>query len=176
MKRVLLMLLMVSACGFAVAQDRIQWMRFEDAIAACEKKPKKIFVDVYTDWCGWCKRMDQTTFLNAAVVKYMNENFYAVKFDAEYRDTVVFQGYPFVYVPGPNGGRGAHQLAAAMLQNRLSYPSYVIFNEEQKLLQVIPGYQEAQSFLPLLHYFGEDAFKNTSWADFQQAFSARGNQ
>ena len=164
-------MLLVMSVG-ANAQDKIKWMDFEDAVAACQKKPKKIFVDVYTNWCGWCKRMDQTTFADPEVVKYMNENYYAVKFDAERRDTVRFYDQDFVFVP-TQGGKGVHQLAAAMLQNNMSYPSYVLFTEDLKLIQVIPGYQEAEKFLPILHFFGEDAFKTSSWDVFSTEYAKR---
>jgi thioredoxin-related protein len=148
----------------------IQWMGFEEAVAASEKQPKKIFIDVYTEWCGWCKKMDKTTFVDPAVAKYMNENYYPVKFDAESSEPVHYKGVEFVKVMQAPG-KGVHQLAAALLQNKLSYPSYVLLDEEQKLLQVIPGYQEAKMFLPILHFFGDDAYKTTPWADYYESFS-----
>ena len=167
----MLILLLFIIGTTAVAQEKIKWMDFEEAVAACEKHPKKIFIDVFTDWCGWCKKMDQTTFADSLVASYMNKHYYAVKFNAERTDTVRFQGYDYVYVPNPNGKKGIHQLAAAMLQNKLSYPSYVLFNEECKLLQVIPGYQKTEAFLPILHYFGEDAFQTTPWKEFVETYS-----
>lgn len=165
MKKWIVVLLVLTSAA-AVAQEKIQWMDFEEAMAACSANPKKVFVDVYTGWCGWCKRMDQTTFQDPAVVKYMNENYYAVKFDAERADTVRFMGHAFVPGVSQFGRKPTHQLAAAMLQNKLSYPSYVIFNEKQQLIQVIPGYQEAKNFLPILHFFAEDAFLTKTWKDF----------
>jgi thioredoxin-related protein len=171
MRKWLVLAALVTGSLLAGAQEKIQWMGFQEAVEACRQQPKKIFVDVYTDWCGWCKRMDQTTFADAEVVKYMNEHYYAVKFDAERNDTVRFQGYDFVCVKQPGKSKGVHQLAAAMLQNKMSYPSYVIFNEELKIIQVIPGYQETQRFLPIIQFFGEDAFKTTSWQDFIEARS-----
>lgn len=166
----MLILLMLFATVTVMAQEKIQWMDFEKAVAACEKQPKKIFVDVYTDWCGWCKKMDQTTFADTSVAKYMNEHYYAVKLNAESTDTVRFNGYEYVYVPNPNGKKGIHQLAAAMLQNKMSYPSYVLFNEELKVIQVIPGYQKTDAFLPIIQYFGEDAYLNTPWKEFVENY------
>lgn len=141
-------------------------MSFEEAVKLNETAPKKIFIDVYTDWCGWCKRMDQTTFQDTAVIKYMNENYYAVKFDAEMSDTIVFGGYTYVNEGGVNGRRGTHQLAAAMLQGRLSYPSYVFMNENNQLLTVAPGYMDAKDIMPVLSYFATDAFKKQSFNDY----------
>lgn len=157
--------------SMSMAQGKVKWMDFEKAVAECEKTPKKIFIDVYTDWCGWCIRMDQTTFCDSAVASYMNDTFYTVKFNAECTDTVHFQGMDFVSVKRPGTPKGIHQLAAALLQNKMSYPSYVILNEDFKILQVIPGYQKADAFLPMLHFFGDDAFKTTPWPEFVEAFN-----
>lgn len=165
MKKLIIVLLILASIP-VMAQEKIQWMDFEEAVSACTTSPKKIFVDVYTDWCGWCKRMDQTTFQDPDVVKYMNENFYAVKFDAERTDTVRFMGHDFVSGMSQFGRKATHQLAAAMLQNKLSYPSYVIFNQQQQVIQVVPGYQEAKNFLPILAFFAEDAYLTKTWKDF----------
>ena len=173
MRKTIVLAAMLFAGLVSVAQEKIQWMDFEEAVSACQQNPKMIFIDVYTDWCGWCKRMDQTTFLDPGVVKYMNEHFYAVKFDAERTDTVTFQGYDFVSIPRTDGRKGTHQLAAALLQNKMSYPSYVIMNKKMQLVQVIPGYQEAKNFLPMMHFFGEGAYYTTPWTEFMEEYSKR---
>ena len=92
MKKLLIITLLAFIGTSAFAQEKIQWISFEDAVERCAKEPKMVFIDVYTDWCGWCKRMDQSTFVNPVIAKYMNEHFYCVKFDAERQDTLTFQG------------------------------------------------------------------------------------
>ena len=52
-----------------LSQDKINWMSFEEAIARSKEDPKHIFVDVYTDWCGWCKKMDASTFVDPVIVR-----------------------------------------------------------------------------------------------------------
>lgn len=149
-------------------KNKINWMSFEEAVKKNETNPKKIFIDVYTDWCGWCKRMDQTTFIDSAVVAYMNENFYAVKFDAEQSESVEFMGYTFIN-ENPNGPKKSpHQLAQALLQGKMSYPSYVFMDEKNELLTVVPGYVDAKSFMPILKYFGSNAYLDTKWEDYSK--------
>lgn len=152
-----------------ISTDKINWMSFEEAVKLNESAPKKIFIDVYTDWCGWCTKMDETTFIDPTIVKYMNDNFYAVKFDAEQTKAIVFMGHTFVN-QNPNGSRkGTHQLAQALLQGKMSYPSYVFMNEKNQILTIVPGYAQASEFLPILKYFGSDAFLTTSWEEFSKS-------
>ena len=91
-------------------------MTWEEAVqkASTEASPKKLFIDVYTDWCGWCKKMDKDTFQNAEVAAYMSENFYMVKLDAEQKEPIEFKGKTYNFVA--TGRRGYHELAAALLQ------------------------------------------------------------
>ena len=163
MKRLLIVLMVLFSLPIVGNAQKINWMTFQEAVKLNETAPKKIFIDVYTDWCGWCKKMDKTTFLDPAVVEYMNENYYAVKLDAEMNDTISFAGYTFVI---EGGRRGTHQLAAALLQGRLSYPSYVFMNEKNQVLTVAPGYMEPKDLMPILKYIGTDAYLNQTFKEY----------
>jgi thioredoxin-related protein len=152
--------------SLTISAQEIQWMSFEDAVAMTQNEgnTKKVFIDVYTDWCGWCKKMDKDTFQNPEVSKYMQENFYMVKFDAEGKEPIEFDGKTFEYVP--SGRRGYHQLAAALLNNRLSYPTVVFLDENMKMLSPVPGYQKVQPFMQIARYFGEDIYKEQDWKSY----------
>jgi thioredoxin-related protein len=148
---------------------KIKWLDIEEAAALNKKKPKKIFIDTYTDWCGWCKKMDQTTFVNPVIVEYMNQNYYAVKFNAERKDTVNFNGKQYIN-PNPAGTRSSHQLAQELLAGRMSYPSFVILDETLTKVTTVPGYRKAPEFETILHYFGENAYKTQKWEEFGPSF------
>lgn len=151
------------------ATAKIKWMDFEEAVAASKKKPKKIFLDMYTDWCGWCKKMDASTFINPVIVEYMNENYYAVKFNAERKDTVVFNGKSYVN-PNPTGQRSSHQLAQELMAGRMSYPSFLFLDENAAKITTVPGYRKAPEFESILHYIAEDAYKTQKWEEFSASF------
>ncbi len=163
------------AVGELNAQDKIQWMSFEGALqknavlASINEKPKMLFVDVYTDWCGWCKRMDATTFSDPEIVKYMNEHFIAVKMNAERKDTVVINGQTYVN-KNPGNSRSTHELAQILLQGKMSFPSFTIIDETGKQLQVLAGFQQAPQFEKILNFFGSGAYKTTGWDDFEKTF------
>ena len=63
----------------AVGRGQVRWVSFSEAVELSKKEPRKILIDIYTDWCGWCKKMDATTYGDGAVVEYINRHFYAVK-------------------------------------------------------------------------------------------------
>lgn len=152
--------------------SKIKWYTFEQAVELCKKAPKKLMIDVYTDWCGWCKKMDAETFSNSEIAKYVNEHFYAVKFNAEQKSDITFQGKTFKYVDQGNG-KGYHELAAALLSNQLSFPTISYLNEKLELLGPIPGYRNAHDLEPLLVYIGEDKYKSIAYDAFQKSFAGK---
>lgn len=151
--------------------EEVNWMSIEEAYELNQTQPKKILVDIYTDWCGWCKRMDKTTYSNPAIVKYINENFYAVKFDAEQKEDITILDNTFKFVG--EGRRGYHELAAALLQGKMSYPTTVFLDESFNMIQPIAGYLDAKGIEPILWYFASDAFKNEEWTAFNQEFKSQ---
>ncbi len=155
----------------AQSQDKINWMTWDEMMKKQQVEKKKILVDLYTDWCGWCKKMDKTTFLNPVIVKSINEMYYPVKFNAEQKEDITFQGKTYKFIG--QGRRGYHELAAALTQNQLSFPTYVFLDDKFSLLQVIPGYQNAKTFEYILHFFGKEHYKDTPWAKFEKEFKSR---
>ena len=96
-------------------QAQVQWKSIDEASKA-KIGTKLYFVDFYTDWCGYCKKMDRQTFTDPTVAKILNKYYYPVKFNAESSQTVQWAGKTY----RPAGGRGrAHELAAG----QRGYPS-----------------------------------------------------
>lgn len=169
----LLSALFVLFSFFATAQKDdagVKWMSFEEAVEANKKEPKKIFIDVYTDWCGWCKVMDKNTFNHPQIAQYLNENFYNVKLDAEQKEDITFNGHTFKFVA--SGRKGYHELAAALLDGKLSYPTVVFMDEEFRMIQPLPGYQKPEQFDPIVRFIGGDHYKQIKWEDFQKEYKS----
>jgi len=150
------------------AQEKIKWMSWEEAVKKSETEKKKIFVDIYTDWCTWCKRMDKATFQDEAIAKYMNENYYSVKFDAEQKKAILFRDKEYEFVK--NGRRGYNQLAAELTQGRLSYPTIVFLDEEINIIQPIPGFRAKDEFEMMMTFFAEGFYKNTPWQTYVKEY------
>lgn len=151
-----------------VERVTINWLTLEQAIEKSKTEKRKIFVDVYTTWCGWCKHMDSTTFVNGAIAKYLNENYYPVKFNAEQQGDIVFKDKTYHFKK--SGTRGHHELAAEWLNNRLTFPTIVFLDENMNLIQPLSGYQDALKMEAIINYFATDSHKKVPWESYEKKF------
>lgn len=147
----------------------VNWITFNEAYNKCKKNPRPIMVDVFTTWCGPCKMMSAQTFNNPDIAKYINDNFYAVKFDAETKDSVKFDKYVFVSTDVTNP-KAPHQFAASILDNQLAYPSIVFLNNQIQRLDVLKGFMPAKNFEPILNYYGSGEYQKIKWEDYEKSF------
>jgi thioredoxin-related protein len=155
------------------AQDKINWVDLETAQESLKKEPRKLIVDVYTSWCGWCKRMDASTFAHPEIVEYINKNYYAVKLNAESKKDIKFKEVIYKN-PNPDKKRPTHELASlAAVNGRLSFPTIVYIDENLNLLSQVPGFVDAKGIEPIIHFFAEEAYKEQTWQEYQSAFKGQ---
>lgn len=153
--QILLLFTAVSLISFDTQAQKINWLSFEEAIEKSKENPKKIIIDLYTDWCRWCKVMDNKTFSHPVIAKYINKHYYAVKFNAESTDPVTFKGKTF---KNKQQGNSPHDLAIALTNGELSYPTYVFMNEQHQVIQPLKGYIKAKKFEPIIHYINRELY------------------
>lgn len=167
MKSYSLILLLLLSLGLQ-AQEEIKWLTVTEVEKLNKKQPKPIIFDFYTDWCGWCKHMDKTTYTDPVVISFINRSFYAVKVNAESADTVVFRDKK--YLPVKNGNRYINGLAVEMLQGKLSYPTTAFVYDKENINLVVPGYLDVLKMQAFLVYFTEDAYQGTDINRFVEDF------
>ncbi|HEA30949.1 MAG TPA: DUF255 domain-containing protein [Leeuwenhoekiella sp.] len=157
------------------AQNKINWMNMNEALAAQQENPKKIFMDVYTDWCGPCKLLDKNTFSNEDVAAYINTHYYPVKFNAEGTEEIIYKDFTYTnpnHDPEREGRNSQHFLAHALKIN--AYPSMVFFNENGDLIQPVAGYHTPKQLELFLKLVATDAYKEIvtaeAWQEYQENF------
>lgn len=141
MKKIIVLFSLVVMSFTAQAQE-INWISFNEAIAAQKKVAKPIFIDVYTDWCGPCKMLDKNTFSDPNVIAQINKNYYAVKFNAEGTENISFNGKTFTnpnYDPNRTGRNAMHEFTGFLRVP--GYPSMIIIDEKGTVKKTIVGYK-----------------------------------
>ena len=168
MIRTLLILsfLFIHVLSHAQEKSLVNWRTWDEVsnMSAADKTGKKYLVDLYTSWCGWCKRMDKTTFNDPEVAKYINERFIAIKFDAESKEDIVFNNQIYKYQK--MGARGYNELAMALTNSSMRFPTVVFLDESGAIIQAIPGYQDPLSLNQIMHYFSDNFHHTMHWNVF----------
>lgn len=170
MKKIIFFLFFVST-GIVSAQE-IKWMTMDEALAAQAKAPKKIFVDMYTVWCGPCKMLDKNTFSNPDVAAFINKNFYPVKFNAEGNEVVNYKGKAYKnsgYNPANANKRNtSHEFSRYMGVN--AYPTVIFIDENGNLINRVKGYRTPQQLEVFLKLFGTDLWRSITTQEAYQQY------
>ncbi len=149
-------------------KTKVKWLSAEELQTAYRNNPKPILVDVYTDWCGWCKVMDRETYSNEKVATYINEHYYAIKLNAERKDSVQWGGRKFGYNPANR----ANDLAVYFLGGQMSFPTTVFLSALDAQPAPLPGFLKPKEIEPPLKYLGDGDYKTKNFPEFMKGFNA----
>tara|TARA_B100001057_G_scaffold500179_1_gene613946 strand:- start:462 stop:1043 length:582 start_codon:yes stop_codon:yes gene_type:complete len=170
--KVIITLLLVSPILLStvnVYSQQINWINLNELEDALKINKKNIIIDMYTNWCGPCKLMDRNTFANKYISKFINENYHAVKFNAEGNETVsfmdkVFQN-PNFDVKRVNSRNGTHQFTRFLGVS--AYPTTIFLDKDMSLITPVRGYLIPKQLEIYLELFKNDQYKKiTSQSDF----------
>lgn len=148
--------------------EKLKWMSLDEAAAGLKKEKRPVLIDLYTDWCGWCKAMDKKTYNNKDVTAYVQEKFYPVKFDAEGHKSITWNGRTYDF----NTRHKTHDFAIYLTNGNLSYPTTVIIPVDGEP-QAIPGFLAPNEFELIAKYFGEGKYGKVSFDDYQKSFKSQ---
>src|SRR6185295_1082203 len=147
------------------AKAGLTWLTLDEAAAKMQVEKKMVLIDLYTDWCGWCKVMDKNTYTNKELIKYVNEHFYPVKLNAETRQTLKWFDKDFNY----DESYKVNSYALYLTRGQLAFPTTVILPADGTAPQAIPGYLKPGEMEIILKYFGEGAYGKQAFQDFQNS-------
>jgi len=145
-------------------KQKINWISVKELNELYAREPRPILFDVYTDWCGWCKEMDRTTYKNPRLVNYINSKYYAVRYDAESREPVTYNGKIYQY----NNRMQTNDFAVYLLFGRLEYPSTVFLSSPDARPAPLSGYMKPKQMEGPLKFFGEKADAHTTFIEFDK--------
>ncbi len=149
---------------------KVQWVSFEDAQKLAKSSPKPILINIGAPFSITSKVMDATTFTDPYTADYINQYFYAVKFDPTTKDSITFGGKTYI---NQGVSHPFHDLALMLTNRQIGIPATIYLNEKLELISNVPGYRAPEEFESLLTFFGEAEYKTKSWADFIKTFTSK---
>ena len=163
--------LCVVFCSFKVTpttHDKLTWMNMSELKQKMKSYPKPALIDLYTNWCYWCKVMDKKTYSNSKVIAYINDHFYAIKLDAETKDTIQWKNNSYNY----NENYKVNDFTMYVTSGQPGFPTTVILTDDHSDPISIQGFMEPKEIEPILKYFGDGAYKTESFEVFKTTFKA----
>ncbi|MEO5500124.1 MAG: DUF255 domain-containing protein [Ginsengibacter sp.] len=147
-------------------KEGVHWLSIEEVQVKLKIEKRPILVDLYTDWCYWCKVMDKKTYSDPKVAAYINEHYYAVKINAESKETIKWNEKLFSY----NQQNKLNDFALFVSPGEIGFPTTVIFPEMTLQPAAIPGYMTVKDIEPVLNYFGLNKYNEQSYNDFAKTY------
>ena len=145
----------------------IKWLTIEEGMTRQQKTKAILVVYVYASWCRWCEAMD-SVFANKEIAHYLNQQFIPIKFNAETKTAINYRGKVYKFLLSMDDF--VHELTLLLLNNKQSYPGFVVFDETGKTVDVENGYMDAIRFENYLNYHDSNVYKYSSFDDFYYDF------
>ncbi len=156
------------AAGNKVSNEKVQWLKLNEVAVKAKEQDKPILIDLYTDWCYWCKVMDKKTYNNKKVIDYINEHFYCARVNAETKEVLSWKNKDYLY----DTNNKINSFSLYLTYGRASFPTTVIIADENAAPIPIEGFMEPKEIERILKYFGEGAYKTKNFPEFEKTFKS----
>ena len=145
------------------ADAQVAWRGWDEGLREARQSGRPVLVDVYTDWCGFCRRMDREVYSRADVREYLESRFVPIKLDAESDAAAQYEGRSWTY----------RSLAARFRVT--GYPTTVFLKPTGQHVINVPGYIPPERFRLVLRYVGEGHLeRGVDWDTFSRRQPAAG--
>lgn len=149
----------------------INWLPIEKGVKLQTQEHKKILVYVYAKWCKWCKLTEDSVFKHKEIAHYINQNYIPVSLHCEDREPHFFKGMQFNYQPDVK--RNIHELSLYLLNNKQTYPGFVILDTDGNILDTETGYMDPAYLEMYLNYYATNAYLKMDIKSFDQEFGGK---
>ena len=151
----ILLVILISTTGSKAGEKlELKWRKFDTGIAEAKKAKKKILVDVYTDWCKWCKKLDAEVYTDAKVVDYVNKNYIPIKINGESKEKLVYKG------------ESTTEAGLSQMFGVTGFPTILFLDSNGDAINKLGSFVPADQFLPIIQYIGGDHYKKISFDEF----------
>lgn len=137
--------ILMASIPVTATSGKIEWQSYEEGIAMAKDQGKKVLLYFHADWCGYCKKMERSTFVDAGVVQYVNTNFIAISVNSD------------------------ENRALAKAYGVSGLPTFWLLNPDSSKLSNLPGYVEAPRLIAILKYIKTDSYKTMSFKEFVES-------
>jgi thioredoxin-related protein len=148
------------------ANDHVKWIGLDEAVTNLQKEKRPLLIDLYTDWCGWCKVMDKKTYSDKRVADYVENKFYAVKINAETHDKITWNNKTYSF----SSNYRSNEFAVYLTNGGLEFPTTIFIPADGGAPQAIPGYMTPKDFELLVKYFGDGGYGKIPFEEYQKNF------
>ncbi|MEO6456134.1 MAG: DUF255 domain-containing protein [Ginsengibacter sp.] len=146
--------------------EELVWSGLKEISVKLKKQEKPVLIDLYTDWCHWCKVMDKKTYGNQKVINYLSKNFYVAKVNAETKDSLTWDTKTYFY----NSHYLINEFALYATKGQPGFPTTVILPSENSQPISISGFLEPKELEPILKYFGEREYLTKTFTEYKKTF------
>lgn len=158
--------------------QELEWLHLNEALEMQKEHPKKILMKVYVEEvCEECDQLEEITFSNKNLIRYVKKNYYTVYLDGEGNDLINYNDFEYTnpnFVEGGEGRNSTHLFVNAL--NLTTYPSLVFFESDGSIIQAIGGFKDAQELELYLRMVATDTYKEittpAAWEDYQKKFKS----
>ncbi|HLP18497.1 MAG TPA: thioredoxin family protein [Bacteroidota bacterium] len=137
------------------------WESFNAGMEKAKAQKKTVLVDIYTDWCSWCKKMDANVYTDAKVKDYLKKKYTIIKLNAESTTPIMYKG---------------KQMSPAEFAQGMGvtgYPATLFMKSNGDGITLVPGYAEAPKFLEILTYIGENRWERQKFEDYLKEIGSK---
>lgn len=138
--------------------EDVDWLPMPEAMAQAQESGKKLLVDVYAPWCGWCTRLQTDTYTDPEVQALVREHFVVARLNIDVQDdSLQFREFTL----------SSAELAAGL--GASGTPTTVFLEPSTDYITRVPGFIQAEEFREVLRYIAGGTYGEQNFQEWKEA-------